>query len=117
MPIPKVQITILNSTASFNVISDDDGKFEIDLPPGKYQVRSDKLPGFAATNRELTIETKKAAEVTIVPAISTEGVLCILTITAKATTKRPKRKKPRRSSASNKSLDRSAGSVFFMLSV
>jgi uncharacterized membrane protein len=93
--IPKVQITIQNSTVSFKVVSDDDGKFQIALPPGKYQIQSDKLPGFAATNRELTVETNRTAEVTIVPTVSTEGVLCILTVTGTATTKRNKRKSHR----------------------
>ncbi len=93
--IPKVQITIQNSTASFKVVSDDEGKFQIDLPPGTYQIRSDKLPGFAATNRNVTVGTNKTADVTIVPAISTEGVLCILTVTGAATSKRPKRKRHR----------------------
>ena len=93
--IPKVQITIQNSTASFKVVSDDEGKFQIDLPPGRYEIRSDKLPGFAATNRRVTVSTNKTAEVTIVPAVSLEGAICILTVTGTVTTKRHKRKRHR----------------------
>src|ERR1043165_5965013 len=76
--IPKVQITIENAANSFKVMSDESGKFQIDLPPGKYEMRSDKLPGFAATRREISVATNKVAEVTIVPAVSEEGVICIL---------------------------------------
>ena len=94
--IPKVQVTIHNATNSFNVISDENGKFQIDLPPGTYEIRSDKLPGFAATQREVSVATNKVAEVTIVPAVSDEGVLCILRVTAAAATpKRRPRKKHR----------------------
>ena len=86
--IPKVQITIKNATSSFKVESDENGKFQIDLPPGKYEIRSDKLPGFAATKRKVSVGTNKTAEVKIVPAVSDEGVLCILTITDSAPPKR-----------------------------
>jgi len=92
MPIPKVQITVQNSTTSLNVASDENGKFHLDVPPGTYEVRSDKLPGFAATNRNVNVATNDTAEITIVPAVSEEGVLCILRITS-GPTKKPK---PRR---------------------
>jgi len=93
MPIPKIQITIQNSTASFKAVSDDDGKFQVDLPPGAYELRSDKLPGFAATNRNVSVATNQRAEVTIVPAVSLDGAICILTVTGNATTKRHRRKR------------------------
>lgn len=99
-----MQVTVLNSIASFNVVSDDDGKFQIDLPPGRYEVRSDKLPGFATTNRDLTVATNQTAEVTIVPAVSTEGVLCILRVTSGPTKNRKKRERHLKSAASNKAL-------------
>ena len=92
MPIPKIQITVQNSSASFNAVSDEDGKFQIDLPAGTYELRSDKLPGFAATKRNITIATNKTTEITVVPAVSEEGVLCILRITSGPT----KKTKPRR---------------------
>jgi hypothetical protein len=95
MPIPKIQITVQNSTVSFNAVSDENGKFQIDLPPGKYEMRSDKLPGFAATTRDISVATNKVAEVTIVPAVSEEGVLCILRITADAKPTRRSRKRHR----------------------
>ena len=93
--IPKVQITIENATNSFNVVAGEDGTFQIDLPPGKYEMRSDKLPGFAATKREISLASNKPAEVTIVPAISEEGVICILRITGTVTPKRRMRKRHR----------------------
>ncbi len=93
--ISNVQITVQDSTRSFKVVSDEYGRFQIDLPPGKYEVRSDKLPGFAATKREVTVETSKAAEITIVPAISLEGAICILYVTS-GPTKKPKRRKRHR---------------------
>jgi hypothetical protein len=80
--IPEVQITIQNPTASYEVVSDSGGKFQVDLLPGVYEVRSDKLPGFAATNRRLEIGTNKTVEVTIVPQVSLEGAICILEVTA-----------------------------------
>jgi hypothetical protein len=92
--ISKVQITISNSTASFTVVSDEAGKFTIDLPVGTYRLRSDKLPGFAATNRNLVIATGKTAEVMIVPATSLEGAICILLVTG-TVTKRHRRKRHR----------------------
>ena len=95
MPIPKIQITVQNSTASFKALSDDDGKFQIDLPPGKYELQSYKLPGFAATNRNVNVATNQTAEVTIVPGVSLEGAICILTVTGNATTKRRRRKRHR----------------------
>jgi hypothetical protein len=81
-PIPKVQITIASATGSSKVESDENGKFQIDLPPGEYELRSDKLPGFAATKRKVSVSTNRVVEVRIVPAVSEEGVLCILRITA-----------------------------------
>ena len=93
MPIPKIQITVHNSTASFKAVSDDDGKFQFDLPPGKYEVQAAKLPGFAATNRYVSVATNQTAEVTIVPAVSVDGAICILKITGNATTKRRRRQR------------------------
>src|SRR5260370_23203606 len=78
--ISNVQITVQDSTRSFKVVSNEYGRFQIDLPPGKYEVRSDKLPGFAATKREVTDETSKAAVITISTRISLLGVICILYI-------------------------------------
>ena len=75
--------------------SDDDGKFQIDLPPGEYEVRSDKLPSFAATKRDLSVVINQTVEVTIVPAVSSEGVLCSLLVTS-GPTKKPKRCKRHR---------------------
>jgi hypothetical protein len=92
---PKVKITISNSNASFNAVSDEDGKFKIDLPVGSYQIRSDKLPGFAATNRNVAIETGKTAEISIVPAISFEDAICILRVTGSVTTRRHRRRRHR----------------------
>ena len=86
--IPNVQVTIENSANSFRIVSDENGKFQIHLPPGRYEVRSDKLPGFAATKQEISLATNKTAEMTITPAVSQEGVLCILTITARVAPKR-----------------------------
>ena len=70
--ISKVQITISNSTASYKAESDENGLFSINLPVGTYQLRSDKLPGFAGTNLDLVILTGKTADVTIVPPVSLE---------------------------------------------
>jgi hypothetical protein len=95
MPIPKVQITVQNSAASFKAISDDDGKFQLNLPPGAYEVRSDKLPGFAATNRNVSVATNQIAEITIVPAVSSEGVLCSLLVTSGPTKKSKRRRRHR----------------------
>jgi uncharacterized membrane protein len=95
MPIPKIQITVQNSTGSFKAVSDDDGKFQINLPPGEYELRSDKLPGFAATNRNVSVTTNQTAQITIVPVVSTEGVLCSLLVTS-GPTKTPKRRKRHR---------------------
>jgi hypothetical protein len=92
--IPKVEITVQNSTASFKAVSDENGTFQLDVPPGTYEVRSDKLPGFAATKQDVTVATKKTADITIVPAISEEGVLCILRVTAEPV-KKPKRRRHR----------------------
>ena len=96
VPIAKVRITIESPTASFTVTSDVEGKFQIDLPPGGYEVRSDKLPGFAATSRNLTVGANQTAEITIVPAVSSEGVLCILYVTSGPTKKPKKRKRQHR---------------------
>ena len=90
--ISKVQITIQNSTVSFSAVSTEDGKFQLDVPPGTYEVRSDKLPGFAATKRNITVATDKTAEITIVPAVSVDDPHLV---TAGPVTKRPKRKRHR----------------------
>ena len=82
MPIPKVRITVKSSTDTFNVTSNEDGYYEIDLPAGSYQIGSDKLPGFATTRRGgVRVEPSKIVEVNIVPAVSFEGALCILNVT------------------------------------
>jgi len=90
--IQKVEITVQNSTASFKAVSDENGKFELDVPPGTYEVRSDKLPGFAATKQEVAVVTRKTADITIVPAVSDEGVLCILRVTAEPVKKAKRRR-------------------------
>jgi Carboxypeptidase regulatory-like domain len=93
MPIPKVQITIQSSTDSFKAISDEDGYFEIQVPFGSYEVSSEKLPGFAATKRAgVRVEPGRPVEVKIVPAVSTEGVLCSLYVTGAPAKKQKKRK-------------------------
>jgi len=95
MPIPKVQIIIQSSTDSFQVISNEGGFYEIEVPAGSYQISSEKLPGFAATKRAgVRVEPSKTVEVNIVPAVSSEGVLCSLYVTD-APIKKQKRRKRR----------------------
>jgi hypothetical protein len=82
VPIPKVQIIIQSPTDSFKVISNEDGYYEIQVPAGSYQVSSEKLPGFATTRRAgVRVEPGKIVEVNVVPAVSSEGVLCSLYVT------------------------------------
>jgi Carboxypeptidase regulatory-like domain len=107
--ISKVQITVTNSTASFSAASDENGKFHLDAPPGTYEIRSDKLPGFAATKRNITVAKNKTTKITIVPAVSLDDPHLV---PGGPATKRPKRKRHHQSAASNKSLDASGGSVF-----
>lgn len=96
MPIPKVQITIHSSTDSFKAISDEDGYFEIQVPVGSYEVSSEKLPGFAATKRAgVRVELRRPVDLNIVPAVSTEGVLCSLYVTGVPAKKQKKRKRHR----------------------
>lgn len=96
MPIPKVQITIQNSTNSSKAISDEDGYFEVQVPVGSYEVSSEKLPGFAATRQSgVRVESGKLLEVRIVPAVSSEGVLCSLYVTDAPPRKQKKRKRHR----------------------
>ena len=96
MPIPKVQITIQSSIGSFNVTSNEDGYYEIEVPAGSYQISSEKLPGFAATRLAgVRVEPGKIVEVNLVPAVSSEGVLCSLYVTD-APIKKQKRRKRRR---------------------
>ena len=71
--ISQVQITVSNSTASYHTVSNEEGKFSINLPAGTYQLRSAEVPGFAATNRDLVLESGKNTGVTIVPTISISG--------------------------------------------
>lgn len=93
MPIPKVQITIQSSVDSFNLTSNEDGYFEIEVPAGSYQISSEKLPGFAATKRDgVRVEAGKIVEVKIVPSVSNEGVLCSLHVTDTAIKKQKRRK-------------------------
>ena len=92
-PIPKVQIVIQNSINSFNVTSNEDGYYEIQVPVGSYLINSEKLPGFAATrSAEVRVEPGKTVKVIIVPAVSTEGVLCILYVTDAPIKKKKRRK-------------------------
>ena len=95
MPIPKVQITIQSPAYSFKLSSNEDGYFEIEVPAGSYQISSEKLPGFAATRREaVRVGAGETVEVKIVPAVSSEGVLCSLLVTD-ALIKKQKRRKNR----------------------
>ncbi|HEY0082469.1 MAG TPA: carboxypeptidase-like regulatory domain-containing protein, partial [Pyrinomonadaceae bacterium] len=95
MPIPKVQITIRSAANSFNVPSNEDGYYEIEVPAGSYEVSSAKLPGFAATGRAgVRVEPGKMIELNILPAVSSEGVLCSLYVTD-APIKMQKRRKRR----------------------
>ena len=58
-----------------------------------YEVSSEKLPGFAATKQTgVRVERSKAVETNIVPDVSSEGVLCLLYVTA-ASAKRQKNRK------------------------
>jgi len=93
MPIPQVQVIIQSPADSFEVSSNEDGYFEIEAPAGTYQIRSEKLPGFAATRREgVQVKAGEIVEVTIVPAVSSEGVLCSLPVTDAAIKKLKGRK-------------------------
>src|SRR5215211_6264851 len=93
MPIPKVQITIQSPAYSFEVSSNEDGYFEIEVPAGTYQISSEKLPGFAATRRDgVRVEAGEIVEVKIVPAVSSEGVLCSLLVTDAPIEKQKRRK-------------------------
>lgn len=94
--ISKIQITIQSSAYSFKVTSNEDGYYEIEVPVGSYQISSEKLPGFAATRRAgVQVEPGKIVEVHIVPAISSEGILCSLYVTD-APIKKQRRRKRRR---------------------
>jgi hypothetical protein len=110
--ISKVRITVSNSAVSFTAVSDEQGNFTIDVPAGTYEMRSDKVPGFTTTNRTLVVETGKTADVTVVPAINLDDAICILRIEGRAIAKPSKRKRHRKSTASNKSLDASGGGMF-----
>ena len=93
MPIPKVQITIRSQAYSFEVSSNEDGYFEIEVPAGTYQISSEKLPGFAATRRDgVRVKAGEIVEVKIVPAVSSEGVLCSLLVTDAPIRKQKRRK-------------------------
>jgi hypothetical protein len=96
MPIPKVRITILSSTDSFRVVSDEDGFYKIQVPLGSYQIISEELPGFTATKQTgVQVEADKTVVVNIVPAVSSRGVLCSLLITDGALRKQKRRKRHR----------------------
>ena len=94
MPIPKVQIIIGGPAGSFEVVSNEDGYYEIEVAAGIYQINSEKLPGFAATSREgVRVGPGETVEVNIVPAVSSEGVLSSLPITDAPVKKQKKQKK------------------------
>jgi Carboxypeptidase regulatory-like domain len=96
MPISKVCITIESSTETYNVTSNEDGYYETNIPAGIYQISSDRLPGFATTRRiGVRVEPGKIVEMNIVPAVSSEGVLCSLYITDAPIKSQKKRKRPR----------------------
>lgn len=44
--IAKNKIIIENTTSKFEVVTDEDGKFAIELPVGIYKVSSEEVPGF-----------------------------------------------------------------------
>lgn len=96
MPIPKVQIIIQSSKDSFTVTSSEDGFYEMEVPAGIYQISSERLPGFAGTMRAgVRVDPNKTVEVEIVPAVSSEGVLCSLYVTDAPIKKQKKRKRRR----------------------
>jgi hypothetical protein len=49
--IEKLQIIVENSSGRFEAITNDNGEYDLVLPPGTYKVSTKKIPGFAPYNR------------------------------------------------------------------
>ena len=81
--IASAQIVIKNSRAQFEVTTDQNGDYNIQLPAGTYSLRTQEMPGFAACKlAKIKIESGKIKNLNMTPVVSLKGAVCILRITA-----------------------------------
>jgi hypothetical protein len=81
--ISKAPVTIRNSMARHEIVTDDNGEFEIALPAGVYGIRTEEMPGFLRS-RDLKVRVRRDQErrVTIAVMHTLKGAWCVLRITS-----------------------------------
>jgi hypothetical protein len=81
--ISKAPVTIRNSNARHEIVTDENGEFEIALPAGVYGIRTEEMPGFLRS-RDLKVRVRRDQErrVTIAVMHTLKGAWCVLRITS-----------------------------------
>lgn len=81
--IAKATVTIKSSEEKNQVVTNEDGEFEIQLPVGMYEIRTEEMPGFLAS-KYAKVRTKrgKGKRVTIKVMHTLKDAECILRITS-----------------------------------
>lgn len=81
--IAKAPVTVRNSKGRHEIVTDENGEFEIGLPPGIYEIRTEEMPGFLRS-KYLKLRVKRGRErrVTIAVMHTLKGAWCVLRITS-----------------------------------
>lgn len=81
--IEKAPVTIRSSKGRHEIVTDQNGEFEIGLPPGIYEIRTEKMPGFLRSKYlKLRVRHGRERRVTIAVTHTLKGAWCVLRITS-----------------------------------
>jgi hypothetical protein len=80
--IAQATVTIKSSRGKYQAVTDDDGEFEIQLPIGIYEVRTEEMSGFLASKyAKVRMRRGKYKRVTIKLIHTFKDAECILKVT------------------------------------
>ena len=81
--IAKATVTITSSSRRSQVVTNEDGEFEISLPAGTYEIRTEEMPGFPASKYgKVRVGHDKERRLSIKVMHSLKGAWCVLKVTA-----------------------------------
>jgi uncharacterized membrane protein len=81
--IAKATVTIKTSEGKNQVVTDEDGEFEIQLPAGVYEIRTEEMPGFLASKyAKVRVKRGRDKRITIQVVHTLKDAECILRVTS-----------------------------------
>lgn len=81
--IAKTTVTISGSSTRNQVVTNEAGEFEIQLPAGIYRIRTEDMPGFAASKyAKVRVGHGKDKRIIIKVMHTLKGAWCVLRVTA-----------------------------------